>query len=441
MSIRSCRKRVFLRRPVPRTAALLLVAVLGAGVLHAQSERAGRDESVLATRMIDMGGYKLRVRTGGLVFVGRPTVVFESGLGTPLENWTEVQRNLAATTATFSYDRAGLGGSAKGRAAPTIPHIVEELHTLLEKSGVRPPYVFVGHSLGGAAVRLYSARYPTEVAGLVFVDPADFTQSVADQDAIFRDIGVPDGREPFNRAMMAMYRRPEVPAGVRAEAEAFSPMFEAGFPEFRTLAPAPGVPMVVLLAGKYEPPPEGVVFVPGGPEKDRAFSVAWIRQRLRHMTAFARVGEPGAQGTVLLTPVSGHYIQNDEPQLVSWGIRRVLFPDANSRLLAASDAGADSTLALYGMMRRTYPDSTLSESTLNTLGYALMRSGRTQDALKVFQRNVAEYPDAANPHDSLGEAYMALGDRTKAIEHYERSLVLNPENTNAVARLKTLRAR
>lgn len=438
MSIPCYRKRALAIR-IPRAASLILVAVLTRGALHAQSNPAGPDSSVLATRMIDMGGYKLRVRLSTPVVAARPTVVFESGLGTPLENWTVVQRDLASTAATFSYDRAGLGGSEKGRAAPTIPHIVEELHTLLEKSGMRPPYILVGHSLGGAAVRLFSARYPTEVAGLVLVDPADFLQSIADQDAIFRDIGVPEGREPFNRAMMSMYRSPEVPAGVRAEAEAFSPLFEAGFPEFRALPPAPDVPTVVLLAGKYEPPPPGVEFVAGGPKKDSAFNTAWIRQRLTHMATFARVGEPGAQGTVLLTPVSGHYIQNEEPQLVSWGIRRVLFPDANGRLLAAGEAGADSALALYEAMRHSYPDSALDESTLNTLGYALMRAGRLQDALRVFQRNVAEYPNAANPHDSLGEAFMALGNRAKAIEHYERSLVLNPANTNAVERLKRLR--
>lgn len=104
---------------------------------------------------------------------------------------------------------------------------------------------------------------------------------------------------------------------------------------------------------------------------------------------------------MLLTPVSGRYVQNDEPQLVSWGIRRVLFPDAKGRLLAAADAGADSALALYAVMRRSYPDSTLDESTLNTLGYAMMRTGGLQDALKVFQRNVAECPNAANPHRGL----------------------------------------
>jgi tetratricopeptide (TPR) repeat protein len=289
---------------------------------------------------------------------------------------------------------------------------------------------------------MYAARYPGNVAGLVFVDPAGFTQSIADQDEIFREIGVPNGREQFNRSMLAWYRRPQISDAVRAEAEAFSPLFEAGFPEFRALPALPDVPTIALLAGKYEAPPDGWSPVPGGPEKDRQFHTAWVRQRVMQMSAFVRAGVPGAQGSVLLTSASGHYMQSSEPDLVSWWIRRVLFPDPVERLARAATAnGVDSALALYPVLRRTYPASMVDERTLNTLGYELLQAGKLQDALSVFQRNVAEYPNASNPHDSLGEAYMALGNRAKAIEHYERSLALDPANTNAVDRLKTLRGR
>ena len=392
--------------------------------------------------MVDMGGHQLRVRTSGPVVEGRPAVVFESGLGTPLENWTGVQRDIAAVTATVSYDRAGLGGSGKSGAPPTIPNMVEELHSLVQKVGVRSPYILVGHSLGGAVIRLYAARYPGELAGLVFVDPAGFTQSVADQDEIFRQIGVPNGREQFNRSMLEWYRRPGVPEGVRAEAEAFSPLVEAGFPEFPALPPLPDGPAIALLAGKYEAPTDGMSPVPGGPEKDRLFHTAWVRQRITQMSALVRAGEPGAQGSVVLTSASGHYIQRSEPELVAWWIRRVLFPDPSERLAKVAPVhGADSALALYTVLKRTYPDSLLGEAALNSLGYVLLQAGKLPDALRVFQRNVAEYPSASNSHDSLGEAFMALGNRAKAIEHYERSLALDPTNTNAVARLKTLRGR
>jgi pimeloyl-ACP methyl ester carboxylesterase len=431
---KSCSPFLSMRHSMFRAAALSSV-LIHAAVASAQP-------STLTTRMVDMGGHSLRIRTSASIIEGRPTVVFESGLGTPLENWNSVQREIAVLTATVSYDRAGLGGSGKSAVAPTIPNIVAELRTLLQKTGARPPYVLVGHSLGGAVIRLFAAQYPSEVAGLVFVDPAGFTQSVADQDEIFREIDVPNGREQFNRSMLAWYRRPEVPEGVRAEAEAFAPLVVAGFPEFRSLPPLPDVPAVMLLAGKYEPPPDGASPVPGGPEKDRLFHTAWVRQRLAQMSALVAAGKPGGRGSVVLTSASGHYIQSSEPGLVTWWIRWALFPDPSEPLAnAALRGGADSALVLYTSLRRTYPESLVGEATLNSLGYALLRSGKLQDALAVFQRNVAEYPNASNPHDSLGEAYMAIGNRAKAIEHYERSLTLNPANENAAARLKTLRGR
>ena len=321
-----------------------------------------------------------------------------------------------------------------------MSHIVDELRALLARTGTRPPYVLVGHSLGGAAIRLFVARYPALVAGMVYVDPADFTQSVADQESLFREIGEPDGRAAFLRGMLEWYRRPGVPAGVRAEAEAFGPEFEAGFPTFRALPPALELPTVTVLGGRYDADDESPV--PGGPEKEAAFFAAWVRQRMAHLTALLWVGEPDADGTLVLSPASGHYVQVDEPELVAWAVRRALFPDPDLRLArAAAGGGADSALALYTALRKQYPTAAFSERTLNTLGYALMRQDRLADALAVFQRNVAEYPDASNPHDSLGEAYMALGDRVNAIAHYERSLALDPANTNAVARLKVLRER
>ena len=76
---------------------------------------------------------------------------------------------------------------------------------------------------------------------------------------------------------------------------------------------------------------------------------------------------------------------------------------------------------------------------LNTLGYRLLRDGQIEDAITTFELNVAEYPDASNPYDSLGEAYLAAGDTARAIANYQRSVELNPDNTNGVAVLERLR--
>ena len=81
----------------------------------------------------------------------------------------------------------------------------------------------------------------------------------------------------------------------------------------------------------------------------------------------------------------------------------------------------------------------IPERSINSLGYRLLSHKQTADAIRIFQLNVELYPDSANTYDSLGEAYMAAGDKTQAVKNYEKSLSLNPQNTNATAMLKKLR--
>ncbi|MCY0978575.1 serine hydrolase [Chryseobacterium wangxinyae] len=71
------------------------------------------------------------------------------------------------------------------------------------------------------------------------------------------------------------------------------------------------------------------------------------------------------------------------------------------------------------------------EDTLNNTGYILLRTSRINEALKVFVLNAKENPQSANAFDSLGEAYLSIKNYPLAIESYKKSLVLNPENTNA----------
>ena len=80
----------------------------------------------------------------------------------------------------------------------------------------------------------------------------------------------------------------------------------------------------------------------------------------------------------------------------------------------------------------------LTERDLNRIGYNLLQRGRVPDAIAVFRRNVQRFPDSFNVYDSLAEAYMTAGDRELAIANYQRSLELNPKNTNAVEMLKKL---
>lgn len=83
--------------------------------------------------------------------------------------------------------------------------------------------------------------------------------------------------------------------------------------------------------------------------------------------------------------------------------------------------------------------SGLNEVQVNTLGYWLLGKKRLLEAIEVFEMNVEDFPYSANAYDSLGEAYVINGDKELSIKNYQRSLELNPNNTNALEMLRKLR--
>ncbi|MGC2717971.1 MAG: alpha/beta hydrolase [Candidatus Acidiferrales bacterium] len=121
-------------------------------------------------RMVDVGGHRLHVLEMGTVREGEPTIVLEAGLMSTVMSWSTLQRRLGESFRVVSYDRAGLGWSDLGPMPRTAERIVNELHTLLERAAIPPPYVLVGHSFGGLMVPLFAARFPDEVAGVALVD-------------------------------------------------------------------------------------------------------------------------------------------------------------------------------------------------------------------------------------------------------------------------------
>ena len=100
---------------------------------------------------------------------GSPTVVLEAGSGADSSTWVSVHDELAATTRTCAYDRAGRARS-DGRERHTLGDAAFDLRALLASAGERPPFVVVGHSLGGAFGRVFAGTHRDEVAGLVLVD-------------------------------------------------------------------------------------------------------------------------------------------------------------------------------------------------------------------------------------------------------------------------------
>lgn len=121
-----------------------------------------------AQRLVDVGGHRMNLYCTGR---GSPTVVLgtDGDDGTPA--WRLVQPRVAERTRVCSYDAAGLGFSDAVMTKIDANTSVTDLHRLLARANVAPPFVLVGYSLSGLYARLYADRYPRDVAGMVLVAP------------------------------------------------------------------------------------------------------------------------------------------------------------------------------------------------------------------------------------------------------------------------------
>jgi pimeloyl-ACP methyl ester carboxylesterase len=167
---------------------------------------------------------------------GTPTVVFEAGLGKGKEVWGSVFNEVAAQTRAVAYDRAGYGDSEPAKSAREPMQLVRELRAMLAEEGIAPPYVLVGHSLGGTIMKLFARAYPHEIAGVVLVDArhSDFARRC-------KQVGMPRFLYEPPAALFLLAR-----AAMRGELAAST--MSAG--QARKVGPFPSVPLVVLTQNK-----------------------------------------------------------------------------------------------------------------------------------------------------------------------------------------------
>jgi pimeloyl-ACP methyl ester carboxylesterase len=121
------------------------------------------------TLLVSVDGHRMHLTVSGR---GSPTIVLEAGSGSTSRMWRTLQPELAAISRVVSYDRAGLGKSEPSTRQRTARAIAEELRDALRGAQLPSPYLLVAHSAGGVYARVFASMYPTEVAGLVLVDPA-----------------------------------------------------------------------------------------------------------------------------------------------------------------------------------------------------------------------------------------------------------------------------
>lgn len=181
---------------------------------------------------------------------------------------------------------------------------------------------------------------------------------------------------------------------------------------------------------------DGVSFWHWGDNGDaKAYFVAYPREKLG-LVMFAN----GSNGLSFLPELVDEAIGGQQPA-VAW-IKYESYKSPKRMLLKNIQAkGAETALREYREWRKgRAADELLDERQMNNFGYDLLYGmRRPKDAIEVFKLNVEDYPQSSNTYDSLGEAYMADGNKEMAIKSYERSIELNPKNTGGIERLKKLR--
>lgn len=252
---------------------------------------------------------------------GQPVVVFESGMGTPMGNWDRVLKGVSELAPLVSYDRPGIGESEPDNEKPTIKNVADKLIKVLNCLNLEPPYVLVGHSLGGAYVRGFAAYYPEMLAGLIIIDPADFTETHENKRQYFRDIGIGNATidslfKKWDIESIANKGKSTVPLSIQEEGEVLDIMRMNDFKEI-TDSKLPNIPVHILTGGRYDTP-----------LKYRAteFNDSLLfRAKMKHrVERWTEVIQSVDKGMLFYSGDAGHFVHYDDPELLISSVRIVL---------------------------------------------------------------------------------------------------------------------
>jgi len=314
-------------RPIVRATIrglLILVLMLAAAGFIYENISEARDHrfNPMSGKLVDADGHKMHIDCTGN---GTPTVVLDAGLGDTYLSWRKVQPEISKFTRVCSYDRTGMGYSQSTSGPRTSKVIAEQLHSLLQAAGVAPPYVLVGHSMGGYDVRLYASLYPTDVAGMVLVDashpdqdkrfPGEIKnmQGSWEREALFAEFSMPFG---IPRLMGLCEDDPELRAAecnFRNARESLAEMksFSDSAAETAETGSLGSMPLMVLSHDPEKPSNE----LP--PDLAKPVNEAWEKMQ----EELARLS---SRGTQIIAKNSAHYIQLDRPDVVIDAVRNVV---------------------------------------------------------------------------------------------------------------------
>lgn len=273
--------------------------------------------------LITVNGKKIEIFTAGLENnkKGKPVIVFENGMASKLDSWKTVINEISKTSAIFSYNRSRIGESENDGIPPTTKHIVDNLRKMLLQKGLEPPYLLVSHSFGGAYIRSYASYYTDEIAGLIFVDPIDFTKKKGYGDLPYLEIGLKQYQidsmfaKPYDNFLEKLYS--EMPNYYVEEVKISGQLNASGFEECNRI-PLPDVPVHFIMAGAYSEVGDdrGKTFF----DKEKLFRAD---SNLK-MKRWIELLYPLKYGKFFYCSKSGHTVQKDDPETVITSIKLAL---------------------------------------------------------------------------------------------------------------------
>lgn len=240
-----------------------------------------------------------QTRLGRLTYIlsgtGPATIVLVNGAGMSLEGWRSLYPAIEQLGRVFAWNRFGVKGSDPPRQRQTGAVVIAALRELLGYAGLEPPYVLVGHSLGGLFANLYARLHPAEVRALLLLEAAHP-----------RDREVLKQHETgFARAVEKVLSLPQrmLRSNLHSEVQAIDETAR----ELRAAGPFPPLPLAVVTGGRQPP---GWLMSPAAAGARRA-----------HQQDLARLSPHSEQ---VIAQASGHFPQLSEPQLVLRVLRQLL---------------------------------------------------------------------------------------------------------------------
>lgn len=171
-------KTISSKRLIPafiRCLGILMAVVVSLGLMLWVNQkvalRNARNNYPAPGKLIEVDGHKMHLLCSGSKRMPTdPTIIIDAGNASYSLDWRGIQRSLESNYHVCTYDRSGYGWSEPSPSPRDADHSVNELHSLLQVAEEMPPYVLVGHSLGGLHMQLFATRYVSEVAGLILVE-------------------------------------------------------------------------------------------------------------------------------------------------------------------------------------------------------------------------------------------------------------------------------